>query len=68
MKNLIHFLLKYSWIILEFKDDKGVKQHKLNLWNPISYVAMVCTGLVIGITALLKTFFNFVTSTIKSSI
>jgi hypothetical protein len=71
MNKLIHFLLKYSWIILEYQDSKGNNLHKMNLWNPFAYIALVITAIIGGVFSGLfegfKTFWHVIKETIKES-
>lgn len=68
MKNLIHFLLKYSWTIREYSDKKGNKLHKFNLFNPIGYVMLILFAMLGGVWEFFKTFYSIISQTIKEAI
>lgn len=68
MDKFIHNALKYTWIIREFTDGKGNKEHKLNLWNPISLIVLIVFAAAAGVVEGVKTFFKFITITIKTSL
>lgn len=67
MNKVMHFLLKYSGIILEYRDSKGNKLHKMNLWNPLSYVALLITAALAFMAEGTKTAWKIVKETIKDS-
>jgi hypothetical protein len=59
-RKIIQFILKYLWITVE----SGNGKHRLNLFNPLSYVAVFAVALFYGIVAFCSMFCDVITDSI----
>lgn len=68
MRKLIHYTLKYLWVIRARTDSKGNDQHRFNLWNPLGWLLLLLWAAVAGLIEGCKASFLLVKWTVKDSI
>ncbi len=68
MKEVMHAILKYLWIIREFEDAKTNKYWIFNYWNPFAWVALICFAIIMGALEGLILAFKVVRQEVSDSI
>jgi hypothetical protein len=70
INRVIHFILKYSWMIREYraKDGSNRVEHKFNLWNPAGYIVLIVVAIIGGLVEGCRAFYTLVKETIKDSL
>jgi hypothetical protein len=65
MKKISHYILKYTWSIIEYSDAKGNREHKFNVWNPLAWLLLLAYAIMAGLYQFFVTVFMVMRETIK---